>query len=175
MSNEQEISDTVPSLRSVVESGSDTDFLEFVPLAILAFQSSGQIVTSGLLGFNEIPTTVLTSVYCNIVDDPKLTAKDNVKRSQRVAAAISIIVGGIASGWISTSPVRLSTKFWIAGNFYKAKPQFAEAFHDRLSNLPVQLRHLQGQWALGIKKCQDDIPPEAEFHPDYRNFKGGEI
>ncbi|TVY64316.1 hypothetical protein LSUE1_G009247 [Lachnellula suecica] len=94
--------------------GDDIDFMELLPLAFLAFQSGGQIVTSRLLGFNEVPTTVLTSVYCDLASDPNVLAADNVKRNRRVAAVLSILIGGIVGGWISRSPATLSTNFWIA-------------------------------------------------------------
>jgi hypothetical protein len=90
------------------------NLLELLPLGFLAFQSGGQIVTSRLLGFNEVPTTVLTSVYCDIVSDPKVLAKDNVKRSRRVAAVIAILLGGISGGWISRSSAGMSVSLWIA-------------------------------------------------------------
>ncbi|TVY14559.1 hypothetical protein LARI1_G009285 [Lachnellula arida] len=105
----------VPSPKGVVvEGGDDVDFLELVPLAFLAFQSGGQIVTSRLLGFNEVPTTVLTSVYCDLSSDPKVLAGDNVKRNRRVCAVLGILIGGIAGGWISRSSATLSTSFWLA-------------------------------------------------------------
>ena len=44
------------------EGTSDPFFIEVVLLGFLAFQSGGQIVASRVLGFSEIPTTVLTSV-----------------------------------------------------------------------------------------------------------------
>jgi len=98
----------------VVESGADIDFLELVPLAFLAFQSGGQIVTSRILGFNEVPTTVLTSVYCDLAMDPRVLAADNVKRNRRFGAVLGILIGGIAGGWISRSRATLYTNFWIA-------------------------------------------------------------
>ncbi|KAH6679197.1 hypothetical protein B0J14DRAFT_580273 [Halenospora varia] len=105
----------VPSPKGVVvASGMDINFLELVPLAFLAFQSGGQIVTSRLLGFNEVPTTVLTSVYCDLASDPEILAQDNIKRNRRVAAILSILIGGIAGGWISRSSAGLATSFWIA-------------------------------------------------------------
>ncbi|TVY31054.1 hypothetical protein LHYA1_G000281 [Lachnellula hyalina] len=105
----------VPSPKGVVvEGGDDVDFLELIPLAFLAFQSGGQIVTSRLLGFNEVPTTVLTSVYCDLSSDPKVLAKDNIKRNRRVCAVLGILIGGIAGGWISRSAATLSTSFWLA-------------------------------------------------------------
>jgi hypothetical protein len=104
----------------VVINGSDVDFLELLPLAFLAFQSGGQIVTSRLLGFNEVPTTVLTSVYCDLASDPQLLARDNVKRNRRFAAVVFILVGGIAGGWISRSAAGLQTNLWIAAGIKMA-------------------------------------------------------
>ncbi|KAL2069262.1 hypothetical protein VTL71DRAFT_15600 [Oculimacula yallundae] len=98
----------------VTDSGSKVNLLELLPLGFLAFQSGGQIVTSRILGFNEVPTTVLTSVYCDIASDPKILARDNVKRNRRVFAVIFILVGGIAGGWISRSRAGMSTSLWIA-------------------------------------------------------------
>ncbi|KAA8569700.1 hypothetical protein MFRU_004g04060 [Monilinia fructicola] len=92
----------------------EVNFIELIPLGFLAFQSGGQIVTSRILGFNEVPTTVLTSVYCDIASDPKLFAKDNVKRNRRVAAVLAILSGGIAGGWISRSTAGLSASLWFA-------------------------------------------------------------
>ena len=96
------------------ESYPTVDFIEAVPLALLAFQSGGQIVASRFLNFNEVPTTVLTSVYCDIMIDPNLVARDNVKRNRRFAAVLSFLIGGIAGGWISRSRAGLSTVLWIA-------------------------------------------------------------
>ncbi|KAH7409560.1 hypothetical protein BKA64DRAFT_570975 [Cadophora sp. MPI-SDFR-AT-0126] len=98
----------------VTESGSKVNLLELLPLGFLAFQSGGQIVTSRILGFNEVPTTVLTSVYCDIASDPNILARDNVKRNRRIAAVIFILIGGIAGGWISRSSAGMSTSLWIA-------------------------------------------------------------
>ncbi len=101
----------------VLENGSTVSFIELLPLAFLAFQSGGQIVTSRLLGFNEVPTTVLTSVYCDLASDPKLLAplKKNVKRNRRAAAVITLLIGGIVGGWLSRSSARMSSALWLGG------------------------------------------------------------
>jgi len=105
----------VPSPKGVITPSDVTfDAYELLPLGFLAFQSGGQIVTSRLLGFNEVPTTVLTSVYCDLMSDPLLLKADNVKRNRRAAAVLSILVGGIVGGWISRSNAGLSTNLWIA-------------------------------------------------------------
>lgn len=90
------------------------NFIELVPLAFLAFQSGGQMVTSRLLGFNEVPTTVLTSVYCDLISDPKVLGRDNIKRNRRCGAVLMILLGGIAGGWISRSKAGMSVSLWVA-------------------------------------------------------------
>lgn len=107
----------VPELHGLEpEDTSVPHFIELLPLAFLAFQSGGQIVTSRLLGFNEVPTTVLTSVYCDIASDPKILAsfKANVKRNRRIGAVITFLIGAICGGWLSKSDARMSTALWIA-------------------------------------------------------------
>ncbi|PMD33414.1 hypothetical protein L207DRAFT_469859 [Hyaloscypha variabilis F] len=98
----------------VTENSYDVNLLELLPLGFLAFQSGGQIVTSRLLGFNEVPTTVLTSVYCDLASDPKILTRDNVKRNRRAGAVLAILIGGIAGGWISRSKAGMSVSLWIA-------------------------------------------------------------
>jgi hypothetical protein len=99
-----------------IETGT-VSFIELVPLAFLAFQSGGQIVTSRLLGFNEVPTTVLTSVYCDLISDPKILAplRKNVKRNRRLGAILTFLIGGIAGGWLTRSDAGLASALWIAG------------------------------------------------------------
>ncbi|TGO49229.1 hypothetical protein BOTNAR_0439g00120 [Botryotinia narcissicola] len=104
----------VPEPLGVKSIEDEVNFIELIPLAFLAFQSGGQIVTSRILGFNEIPTTVLTSVYCDIASDPKVLARNNVKRSRRVGAVLAILSGGIAGGWINRSSAGLSAALWLA-------------------------------------------------------------
>lgn len=93
----------------------DVNFLELIPLALLAFQSGGQIVTSRILGFNEVPTTVLTSVYCDLMMDTNLLKQGNVKRDRRASAVVAFLVGGIAGGWLSRSSGGLASALWTAG------------------------------------------------------------
>jgi hypothetical protein len=105
----------VPSTQGLITPNElHIDYFELLPLGFLAFQAGGQVVTSRLLGFNEVPTTVLTSVYCDLANDPKLFKADNAKRNRRAAAVVSILVGGIAGGCISRSAAGISTSFWIA-------------------------------------------------------------
>ena len=90
------------------------NFIEVLPIAFLAFQSGGQIMMSRILGFNEVPTTVLTSVYCDLISDPNILKKDNVKRNRRFGAVLMELIGGIMGGWISRSNGGMSVSLWIA-------------------------------------------------------------
>lgn len=92
-------------------------FDELIPLAFLAFQSGGQMAVSRLLGFGEVPTTVLTSVYCDFITDPKLLAGlgGNVKRNRRGAAIVLFLIGGICGGWLTRSEAGLAGALWISG------------------------------------------------------------
>ncbi|KAK1995440.1 hypothetical protein LX36DRAFT_162600 [Colletotrichum falcatum] len=91
--------------------------LVLVPLALLAFQFGGQIVTSRLLGYNEVPTNVLTSVYCDLLSDPKLFAplRENPKRNRRLLAVILLVLGGIFGGWLQRSQAGMPGALWISG------------------------------------------------------------
>ncbi|KAF7536306.1 hypothetical protein G7054_g4689 [Neopestalotiopsis clavispora] len=77
----------------------------------------GQICSSRILGFNEVPTNVLTSVYCDLFNDPNLLApwKANKKRNRRASAVVLMLVGAIIGGWLARSGAGMSTALWIAG------------------------------------------------------------
>ena len=75
-----------------------------------------QSVTARQLGFNEIPTTVLTSCFCDLGNDPKLFAglTENWQRNRRVASVVAILLGGIIGGWLSRTSNGMPTAIWFA-------------------------------------------------------------
>ncbi|CAK7201570.1 hypothetical protein SEUCBS139899_004276 [Sporothrix eucalyptigena] len=107
-------------LSTVEESAARTvaanDFIVLCPIALLAFGFGGQIYTSRVLGYGEVPTNVLTSLYCDLFSDPKLFApiRTNAKRNRRVAAAVLTLVGGIVGGWLQRSRGGMPAALWIA-------------------------------------------------------------
>ena len=101
------------ALNSHVTEQGDSDLIELLPIGLLAFQGGGQLVASRLLGFSEIPTVVLTSVYCDLGMDEKLLARENAKRDHRVGAVVSVLLGAIAGGWISRSEAGMATAIWV--------------------------------------------------------------
>lgn len=111
-----------PSFRSLEAAEAMARAEEWDPRALaivtlLAFGFGGQIVSSRQLGFNEVPTNVLTSLYCDLFSDPALLAPwaQNPKRNRRAAAAVLMLAGAVAGGWLSRSRAGLSAALWIGG------------------------------------------------------------
>ncbi|RYP66281.1 hypothetical protein DL769_006055 [Monosporascus sp. CRB-8-3] len=84
----------------------------FAVIALLAFQFGGQIVASRQLGFNEVPA----NVYRDLFSDLHILTPwhGNPKRNRRALAAVLMVLGAIAGGWLGRSDAVLSTALWIA-------------------------------------------------------------
>ena len=95
----------------------DINWWTMIPIALLSFQSAGQIVGSRALNLSEIPTVVLTSMLHDISTDRNLAAGlgENVKRNRRVCAYFGILIGAIAGGFIGEGTERMQVPLWIAG------------------------------------------------------------
>lgn len=87
---------------------------EEVPIVLLSLQSAGQIVASRTLGFNEIPTVVITSLLCDLMSDPKLFLLRNEKRDRRVIAFVLTLVGAIIGGWITKATQQIGPVLWLS-------------------------------------------------------------
>jgi uncharacterized membrane protein YoaK (UPF0700 family) len=88
------------------------------PLALCAFQAAGQFAASRVLGFAELPTNVLTSLYSDLMGDPKLFVrlgrKRNVKRRRRIIGALCLFVGALIGGAMNEH-VRMASVLWLGG------------------------------------------------------------
>ncbi|KAL8995997.1 MAG: hypothetical protein Q9169_004377 [Polycauliona sp. 2 TL-2023] len=93
----------------------EIDWETMIPIALLSFQSAGQIVGSRALNLSEIPTVVLTSMLHDIFTDRNALAKDNVKRNRRVLAFFAILLGAVCGGFVGEGTRRMQTPLWIAG------------------------------------------------------------
>lgn len=91
-------------------------YITLVPLPMLSFQAGMQSVTARQFGFNEIPTTVLTSCFCDLGNDPNLFAglTKNWPRNRRIGSVIAILLGGIIGGWLSRTSNGMPTSIWLA-------------------------------------------------------------
>ncbi|KAJ4389958.1 hypothetical protein N0V93_007431 [Gnomoniopsis smithogilvyi] len=94
-----------------------TDWREIAPIALLSFQAAGQIVASRVLGVNEVPTVVITSLLADLFSDPNLTAKPiltgNRKRNNRVVGFVLTLVASIAGGWILKGTGQVQPVLWL--------------------------------------------------------------
>jgi uncharacterized membrane protein YoaK (UPF0700 family) len=86
------------------------------PLGMLAFQAGQQCVAARALGLNEIPTTVLTSVYCDLGNDSALFVPltENWRRNRRFASVVSLLLGAIVGGWLSRTSDGMAAGLWFA-------------------------------------------------------------
>lgn len=85
-----------------------------VPIVLLSLQSAGQIVASRTLGFNEIPTVVITSLLCDLMSDPKLFLLCNEKRDRRIIAFVLTLVGAIVGGWVTKATGQIAPILWLS-------------------------------------------------------------
>lgn len=97
------------SLHSLTE---DIDWRQTLPIALLSFQSAGQITCSRALGHDGIPTVVLTSLIHDIATDPGLFKLDNVKRNQRVGAFAATLLGALVGGWVCIGTGKVQSTLW---------------------------------------------------------------
>lgn len=84
------------------------------PIALVAFQGSGQAVTSRALKYNSLTTVVLTSIYCDLFSDAELFALHNTERNRRIGAPALLLVGAIMGGLLAHSPIGTAGVLWIA-------------------------------------------------------------
>ncbi|KAF2230078.1 hypothetical protein EV356DRAFT_454679 [Viridothelium virens] len=86
-------------------------------IGLLSFQAAGSAIASRQLQYNELPTVVLTSVYCDLAADPLLfTAKfsEDPKRNRRAIAIVVCLCGAICGGLFAKSAVGLAGALWVS-------------------------------------------------------------
>jgi len=90
---------------------------DLCPIALLAFQSAGQVVASRVLKYNSMPTVVLTSLYCDLMSDPHLFTAglfDDADRNRRAGGAIVLFAGASIGAALSKTSVGFGGIMWIA-------------------------------------------------------------
>lgn len=87
-----------------------------IPLAVMAFQSSGQAVTSRALKYNALNSVVLTSIYCDLFSDAELFAGlgENAERNRMMLAPLCLLLGAMLGGYWSHSAIGLAGALWMA-------------------------------------------------------------
>ena len=89
------------------------EWMQVLALSLLAFQAGGQICASRILALDEIPTVVVTALLCDLLVDPKLTAKFNPKRNRRVGAFLALFLGAMTAGGLSKT-TSMASSIWLA-------------------------------------------------------------
>lgn len=104
-----------------------------IPLGAVAFQSSGQAVTSRVMHYTGLTSVVLTSNYCDLFSDLHLFSLSNVERNRRAAAPVLLLLGAMGGGLWAHSSIGLAGALWtavilkamvvVAWLFWKADPE----------------------------------------------------
>ena len=92
----------------------DVTWNVLVPIALVAFQSCGQAVTSRALKHNALTSVVLTSIYCDLFSDAELFVAHNADRNRRLSAPILLLFGAVVGGLLTHSSIGTSGVLWIA-------------------------------------------------------------
>jgi hypothetical protein len=92
-----------------------------IPLSLVAFQSSGQAVTSRVVGYSSLTSVVLTSIYCDLFSYPALALTTSHsgggKRAdewRRLGAVLALFGGILLGGLWAKSEVGLKGALWTA-------------------------------------------------------------
>ncbi|KAL4918590.1 hypothetical protein BDW62DRAFT_63656 [Aspergillus aurantiobrunneus] len=91
------------------------EWMQVLPISLLAFQAGGQIVASRALEFDELPTIVLTTLLCDLLVDPNLGAglKANPKRNRRIGGFLALFLGAMTAGGLS-KVTEMAASLWFA-------------------------------------------------------------
>jgi len=85
-----------------------------VPIALVAFQSCGQAVTSRALQYNALTSVVLTSLYCDLFSDAQLFSLKNAERNRRASAPVMLLLGAVLGGRFAHSSFGIAGALWTA-------------------------------------------------------------
>jgi hypothetical protein len=93
------------------------NLIVLIPLILLSIQSGGQCVVSRFLGYNELPSIVLTSAYCDLAMDEKAFAgvTGNAKRNRRILSMLMVISGAVLGGYMTLKGDIGPTLWLVAG------------------------------------------------------------
>ncbi|KKK16719.1 hypothetical protein AOCH_005339 [Aspergillus ochraceoroseus] len=90
-------------------------WMQVLPISLLSFQAAGQITTSRILEFDELPTVVLTTLLCDLLVDPDLAAawKANPRRNRRAGGFLALFLGAMTAGGLS-KVTEMAASLWLA-------------------------------------------------------------
>ncbi|KAI2786136.1 hypothetical protein POX_h09904 [Penicillium oxalicum] len=102
-------------------SGEDqVHWLVSVPLALVAFQSSGQTVASRVLEQKALTSVVLTSIYCDLFSHPDFLSFKVFRTPEelrRLGAVLCLLLGVVLGGLWAHSSIGMMGALWTAALF----------------------------------------------------------
>ncbi|KAL5343869.1 hypothetical protein BJX70DRAFT_351954 [Aspergillus crustosus] len=115
------------TIATVETSKPGLDWQILVPMALVAFQSSGQAVSSRVLNRNSLTSVVLTSVYCDLfsvslVPEPahahththtQASRKFGAEDLKRLSAIVCLVLGVVVGGLWAKSSVNIIGALWM--------------------------------------------------------------
>lgn len=124
---------TYPFIPGTFSSGSDridegNNWIDVIPIVILAFEAAGQVCLSRVLSLIELPTIVLSTLYHDYVADT-LTYRQLWRQSKgvsdflfvqgrrqnkRLLSIIALFLGGVVGGEMYKSKVGMAGALWLA-------------------------------------------------------------
>lgn len=90
--------------------------MDLVAIGLLSFQAAGKVVASRVLGFNALPSVVLTTLYNDLASDPALFTAGlmgNVQRNRRGGGLLFYIFGALLGGVFARSSVGFAGALWF--------------------------------------------------------------
>ncbi|KAF7502708.1 hypothetical protein GJ744_005247 [Endocarpon pusillum] len=106
----------------------EDNYKDLIAIALLAFQSAGPVFFSRVLGIIEMPTIVLSTLYCDFVADlyhlpASLRNKkswysfffnDERRQFRRLGSILMLFLGGLTGGFMFRSVVGMVGAIWLA-------------------------------------------------------------
>jgi hypothetical protein len=90
--------------------------MDLVAIGLLSFQAAGKVVASRVLGYNALPSVVLTTLYNDLASDPALFTAGlvgNVQRNRRFGGLVFYTFGALIGGAFARSSVGFAGALWF--------------------------------------------------------------
>jgi hypothetical protein len=115
-SSESPVRPGEPSAQSGIPRDIGFPSMDLVSIGLLSFQAAGKVVASRVLGFNALPSVVLTTLYNDLASDPALFTAGlmgNVQRNRRAGGLLSYVFGALMGGVFARSSVGFAGALWF--------------------------------------------------------------
>jgi hypothetical protein len=115
-SSESPVRPGEPSAQSGIPRDIGFPTMDLVSIGLLSFQAAGKVVASRVLGYNALPSVVLTTLYNDLAADPALFTAGlmgNVQRNRRFGGLVFYIFGALIGGVFARSSLGFAGALWF--------------------------------------------------------------